>query len=208
MSGRDPQAGSGFTPPADPFASSADDSIAATDEFLHSLDTEHELPAHAAGDKNSWSAGDQARQGSSDAGNKTQEATGTLSDKADAVTGKAQEKAGQVSDKADEVTGKAKEKAGEMSDKAHDKADQGIDAAASGLGSAADTLRQQGEQRGGTVGTAAARTADTLESASHYLRDKDSDQLMNDLESLVRQKPVESLLVAAGVGFILSKLFR
>lgn len=201
MSTRDPQYGSGSTPPADPFSSSADDSIAATDEFLHSLDTEKELPAHASSDRGSSSASDKAHQGTSDVKQKTQEVADTVSAKSDDVSSKVQDKAGELSDK-------AQDKAGEMSDKAHDKADKGIDAASSGLGSAADTIRQQGEQRGGTVGTAATRTADTLESASKYLRDKDSDQLVKDLESLVREKPVESLLVAAGVGFILSKLFR
>lgn len=201
MSSRDPLYGSKSSQPTDPFASTADKSIAATDEFLHNLDTEKELPAHTTSDHGSSSASDKAQQGASDMKQKAQSS-------ADELTGKAQEKAGQLSDKADEVTGKAQEKAGEMSDKAHDQADKGIDAASSGLGSAADTIRQQGEQRGGTVGTAATKTADTLESASKYLRDKDSDQLVKDLESLVREKPVESLLVAAGVGFLLSKLFR
>jgi ElaB/YqjD/DUF883 family membrane-anchored ribosome-binding protein len=102
----------------------------------------------------------------------------------------------------------AQEKAGELGGKAQDKADQGMDAAASGLGQAANMLRQQGEQRGGGVGNAASKTADTLESASHYLRDKDTDQLMTDLQSFVRQKPVESVLIAAGIGFVLSKIVR
>ncbi len=208
MSSRDPLSGSKSSQSTDPFASTADKSVAANDEFLHGLDTEKELPAHTSSNRGSSSASDKAQQGTSDVKNKTQEAADKIGAKADEVSGKAQQKAGQLSDKADEVTGKAQEKAGEMSDKAQDKADQGIDAAASGLGSAADTIRQQGEQRGGTAGTAAAKTADTLESASKYLRDKDSGQLIDDLESLVRQKPVESLLVAAGVGFILSKLFR
>lgn len=190
MSDRDPQFGAGSEAQADPFASSVDDSMAATDEFLKGLDTEKELQDHASETDHSWTGSATAPRETDDVKNKTHEATDTLSNKAD------------------DATGKAQEKAEELSDKAHDKADQGMDAAASGLGSAADTLRQQGEQRGGTVGTAAAKTADTLESASKYLRDKDSDQLVKDLESLVREKPVESLLVAAGVGFLLSKLFR
>jgi ElaB/YqjD/DUF883 family membrane-anchored ribosome-binding protein len=50
--------------------------------------------------------------------------------------------------------------------------------------------------------------ADKLDAASVYLRDKDSQQLMADLEALVRRKPTESLLVAAGVGFLFSKILR
>lgn len=92
--------------------------------------------------------------------------------------------------------------------KAQDKADQGIDAATSGLTQAADMLRSQGEQQGGSVGSVATKTAERLDSASQYLQGKDSEQLLNDLEALARRKPVESLLVAAGVGFVLSKVLR
>jgi ElaB/YqjD/DUF883 family membrane-anchored ribosome-binding protein len=37
------------------------------------------------------------------------------------------------------------------------------------------------------------------------LRGRDSEQLISELESLVRSKPVESLLVAAGIGYLLSR---
>lgn len=214
MSSRDRFPGYESGKPTDPFSSSADESIAATDDFLSDLgsgkspDPHSTHPSSPSSSTSDQSGNDRAKQGSEDVKQKMQEAAGTASSKADELTSKAQDKAGEVQDKAKDLASTAQEKAGEVQGKAQDKADQGIDAAASGLGSVADTIRQQGEQRGGSVGSAATRTADTLEHASQYLRDKDSDQLLNDLESLVRQKPVESLLVAAGVGFILSKLFR
>jgi hypothetical protein len=37
------------------------------------------------------------------------------------------------------------------------------------------------------------------------LRGRDSEQMMSDLEELVRKKPLESLLVAAGVGYLISR---
>lgn len=127
------------------------------------------------------------------------------------ATGKAQEKGKEAVDsvrqKTSEVADKAQEKVSEVSGKAQEKADQGIDKASSGLGQAADMLRQQGEQRGGTVASAATMTAEKLDGAGQYLKDKDTDQLLTDLESLIRRKPVESLLVAAGAGFLLSKIF-
>jgi ElaB/YqjD/DUF883 family membrane-anchored ribosome-binding protein len=115
-----------------------------------------------------------------------------------------QQAAGQVSDKGQHLADSARQAGGQ----AQQKADEGMDRAASGLGQAAETLREQGQQRGGTVGNVAGTTADKLDLASQYLRDKDTDQLLNDLESLVRRKPVESVLTAAGIGFVLSKLFR
>jgi ElaB/YqjD/DUF883 family membrane-anchored ribosome-binding protein len=114
----------------------------------------------------------------------------------------------QAADMAREKGEEAKQKASEMGHRAQDKADEGMEKAAAGLGQAAEKIRSQGQQHGGTVATAATRTADSLDSASQYLRDKDTDQLLSDLESLVRRKPVESLLAAAGIGFVLSKLVR
>jgi len=108
----------------------------------------------------------------------------------------------------EELGGAARAKIDDLGASAQAKADEGLEAAASGLGQAAETLREQGEGRGGAAGTAATRAADALDSASTYLRDKDSDQLLTDLEELVRRKPVETLLAAAGIGFVLSKLLR
>jgi len=169
-----------------------------------------------------YQSGD-AGQSSSKAQRKAEEMSGQVQDKASEMSGHAQDKAsevpGKAQDKASEVSGKAQDKASEVSDraqdkvsemsgKAQDKADQGMDAAASGLGQAADKLREQGEHREGAVGNAAAKTADTLDGASQYLKDKDTAQLMDDLEAFVRQRPVESLLIAAGIGIVLSKIVR
>lgn len=126
---------------------------------------------------------------------------GTTGDKA---KGKAQEAEGKAKDAAETAKAKTDQAAGQ----AQAKADQSMDQAATGLGTAADKLREQGAQQGGTAGNAAAKTADTLDSASGYLRDKDTNQILDDVEALVRRRPVESLAVAAGVGFVLSKIFR
>lgn len=132
---------------------------------------------------------------------------GSTVDKAKDVAGQAQEKATQAVDT-------AKEKAGQAADQATTKVDAGMDKAAGGLETLAGTLRERGESMGGSGGTASAvqtaatTAAGTLDSAAQYLREKDTDQLMADLEALVREKPVQSLLVAAGVGFLLSKALR
>lgn len=127
-----------------------------------------------------------------------------MSDKANEAKAKGQQAMDQASQKGQQ----AKEKAGQAAHQAEAKADQGMDKTASGLDQAADKLREQGGQQGGTMGSMASTTADTLESASSYLRDKDTNQLMDDLESMIRRKPTESLLAAAGIGFVLSKIFR
>ncbi|MDQ3655525.1 MAG: CsbD family protein [Chloroflexota bacterium] len=199
MSNRDPISSKPFSPSNDPFAPTSDDPLATTPGRTDVPLTE---PLDRANDAyvDPMGRNDASRQG------QASDKAGQAKEKAGDMAGKAQEKAGQAQAKAGEVVGKAQEMAGEAGEKMHSRTDQGIDTAASGLGQAAGMLRQQGEQREGTVGTAATKTADTLESASSYLQEKDADQLMSDLESLVRRKPVESVLVAAGIGYVLSRI--
>lgn len=126
----------------------------------------------------------------------------------------AADQAKQVADQAKQATGqamdKAGEKAGQVANQASAAADQGINKAAEGLDQAADMIREKGKQVGPGTGvqSSAVMVADKLDAASGYLRDKDSDQLVADLEALVRRKPAESLLVAAIAGFFLSKILR
>lgn len=120
----------------------------------------------------------------------------------------AQQAMGTAQQKGQQVAQTVQQQASQLGGQAQQKTDQGMDLAASGLGQAAQTIRQQGTQTGNsTVSGVATSAANTLDSASQYLRDKDTAQLFDDLEALVRRKPVASVLVAAGVGFVLSKLF-
>ncbi len=137
------------------------------------------------------------------------------SQEASSTPDQAKEKATQAVDTAKEKTTQAvdtaKEKADQVADQASTKADMGLDKAAAGLGKAADMLHEKSQgadgQSGGLTGLA-SQTADKLDGAAQYLKDKDSSQLMADLEGMVRQKPAQSLLVAAGIGLLLSKIMR
>lgn len=194
MSNRDPISSNPFSSSNDPFAPKSDDPLATTPGRT-------DVPLTEPLDRANDAYVDPMGQNDPSVQGKAGEKAGQAKDKAEDVAGKAQEKAG-------ELGGQAKEKASQAGEKIHSGSDKGIDAAASGLEQAATMLRKQGEQREGTIGTAAAKSADTLETASTYLHEKDTDQLMTDLESLVRKKPVESVLVAAGIGFVLSKIVR
>ncbi len=123
--------------------------------------------------------------------------------------------AGSAMDQAKQQAGQAvdtaKEKAGQVAEQASTAADTGLDKAAGGLDKAADLLRQRSEGMGGQGGgmqSALSMAAGRLDQAAQYLKDKDSQQLMTDLEGMVRQKPTQTLLIAAGVGFLLSKVVR
>lgn len=112
-------------------------------------------------------------------------------------------------DKAKEAFGGVQQKAGEIGDQAASKVDAGKDKAADGLESLASTLRDKGQFIGdGRVQNIATAAVDKIESGSVALRTMNTDQVVADIESFIRRKPVESLLVAVGAGFLLSRTFR
>lgn len=128
--------------------------------------------------------------------------------KADDMKHKGQHMAEEGKQRGQEVAGQARERADQMASEAQHRADEGIGRASEGLGTAADKLREQGDQQGGKTAEYASVAADKLDEASGYLRDKGSDDLLNDLEDLIRRKPMESLLAAAGIGLLLSRIVK
>ncbi len=146
----------------------------------------------------SWEASQHPESGTSD----------QMRNAADDAMQKGSEAKDTSQQKGQEAVDTAKQKAGDAAQTAQQRADQGMHKAAEGIDQAAEKLRQRGAEQGGTMGSVATTAADTLDSASHYLRDKDTNQLMDDLEAYIRQNPTQSLLIAAGVGFVLSKVFK
>lgn len=116
------------------------------------------------------------------------------------------DKAKDTMNKARDAMGDVQQKATEMTDQAGQKADVTKDKAASGLDSLAGTLRDRGQSMGdGQMGQMATMAADRLEQGAEMLRSKDTDQLVMELEDVIRRRPVESLLVAAAAGYLLSR---
>ncbi|HEX5498511.1 MAG TPA: hypothetical protein VFX03_04755, partial [Thermomicrobiales bacterium] len=109
---------------------------------------------------------------------------------------------------AGEAVDTVKEQLASATTRASEIAGKGVDSAASGLNKAADKLRDMSSSEGtqGKASTAAVKAADTLDSASRFLQHADTGTWVDDVQSIVRQHPTQSLLVAAGAGFLLSKL--
>lgn len=113
----------------------------------------------------------------------------------------------QAMEQADKVISTATQKAGAMAGQASSSMDAGMEKASAGLDALAGTIRDKSQSLGGAE-SVATMAADKLESGAELIRGQNTDQLVSELEALVRRKPVESMLVAAGVGFILSKALR
>jgi ElaB/YqjD/DUF883 family membrane-anchored ribosome-binding protein len=99
-----------------------------------------------------------------------------------------------------------KDKAKDVGEKAQEKADAGMDKAAEGMQSAAEQVREKAQARGGMTAEAGTKVADTVERGAEYLRDHDSQQLMDDLERFVRDHPMQAVAGAVVGGFILGRL--
>jgi len=97
---------------------------------------------------------------------------------------------------------------GGLAQQAEQKAEAGLQKSAEGLKKAADMARSATEDRGGPVGTVGSQAAVVLDKGANLLEKGDTEQIIQDLEALIRRRPMESLLVAAGAGFIVSKAMR
>ncbi|MEZ5333616.1 MAG: DUF883 C-terminal domain-containing protein [Thermoanaerobaculia bacterium] len=106
------------------------------------------------------------------------------------------------------------EKASEAAEKAGAAASETIDQARAKFAEVADAARRGSSkvrEAAGRAGTAAREKADV---AVEQLRGgydrvhKDFDKLRGDVETYVRDNPSKSVLMAAGVGFLLGVLMR
>jgi ElaB/YqjD/DUF883 family membrane-anchored ribosome-binding protein len=67
------------------------------------------------------------------------------------------------------------------------------------------------EQAGGVqqrAGHVAVRAGEALDSGAEYLRSHDPDEMRDDLERSIRERPLLSVGIAVGAGFLLARLLR
>lgn len=102
-----------------------------------------------------------------------------------------------------------KDKVSEAGRTAADKIDEKRGAAAGGLEKAASALHEKAESLPGgeKVTSLAHATADKLSSTADYVRDHNVNRMMSDVETVVKNNPGPSLLVAAAVGFLVGRAF-
>lgn len=112
-----------------------------------------------------------------------------------------------MSQTAETVKNKAQEygnKAQEFGATAMNKAKDTTTAVGQSMGSLAGTIRDNAPQ-GGTMGSAATAVADGLQATGSYLQEKGFEDMIADLTSFVRRYPMQSLLLGAGIGYLLSR---
>jgi len=73
---------------------------------------------------------------------------------------------------------------------------------ASGLHAAASSIRKGGRQGSKAIENLAESAANTLDGAGSYVKKHDLKRAIGESRHLVRRYPVESLVLAAGIGFL------
>ncbi|MEO6879185.1 MAG: hypothetical protein ABI205_11945 [Gemmatimonadaceae bacterium] len=132
-------------------------------------------------------------------------------------------------DRARDVAGSAQDKLADVGSTVRDRAGHMKDSLADALETGADKLRQRANTTGqgaalagatsaGSVATAIAsdgrlaevggKVASGMDATAGWLRDADLDGLKTGLEKQVKDHPGRTLLIAAGVGYLLGKALR
>lgn len=141
-------------------------------------------------------------------------ATQQESDLTGTAVGDAGGKAQGVQTKVAEVKQLAKDNAAKVSTQAADKARQFAQQGQTKAGGALDQLTQMlndaagqvDEKLGGQYGGYARQAATTIQGFSDQVKNKDVDELVDDVRAFVRQSPAVAIGVAAAVGFVVARV--
>ena len=158
-------------------------------------------------------------------------AAGTTADVGQAYPHRTNEPPHGLADRARDAAGTAQDKLADVGSTVRDRTGQMKNSLADALHSGADKLRQRsgtpaapgasstqlaGATDAGSVAVPADsrtaqmgnRVASGMDAAADWLRDADLDGLKTGLERQVKEHPGRTLLIAAGVGYLLGKAFR
>jgi hypothetical protein len=132
----------------------------------------------------------------SDADNLADKAKGGLKDAAD----KAKSGLGSAKERATELKATLADKLEAGAEKLRSHSQSGSYAGATGQGSVATDS--------GALGQVSDKLATGMKASADFLRNADLDNMKSGIEKQVRENPGRSLLIAAGLGYLLGKAFR
>jgi hypothetical protein len=183
-------------------------------------------------ERNDFSGGSSTTSGGSNAGgglgstgsSSTTGNTGNTGSTSGSQSAGASATADSVADRARDVAGQAQEKLADVGSAVRDKTGNLKDSLVGALETGADKLRKtagQGGQLAGATGVGSSaiasegnitavteRVAGGMQSTADWLRDADIDGLKSGLERQIKEHPGRTLLMAAGLGYLLGKAFR
>ncbi|HWQ11461.1 MAG TPA: hypothetical protein VNL77_01605 [Roseiflexaceae bacterium] len=118
---------------------------------------------------------------------------------------------GEIVDDARMKTGQAidaaRQKTAEATAAASDKAADVMTAAGDRMNTLAQTVREKAPAEG-PAREIASTAADALERSGRYLQEADPSTVRYDLERIIREHPIEAMLVGLGIGYLLARSIR
>jgi hypothetical protein len=118
---------------------------------------------------------------------------------------KAQEVAGQAQERVQDAAHQAKGRLREQVDQRSTQAGEQINTVAEDVRSVAEELRTQGKD---TPARYAEQAAEKAQQAGEWLRDRDGDQLLREVEDFARRKPWAIAAGGLALGFAASRLLK
>jgi len=114
------------------------------------------------------------------------------------------------SDSMADAANRAQEQAKRYGQRAMDAVESGRESAAKGLDNAAAGIRSKADSLpgGAEVSRFARRAADKIGGAAEYLREHEVKDMMSEVESFVKEHPAQALLGAVVVGFLAGRSMR
>jgi ElaB/YqjD/DUF883 family membrane-anchored ribosome-binding protein len=137
---------------------------------------------------------------------RAQEAADKVRQRAQDASHEAADRASDVRDRVQDTAEQVRQHAEDASHEAADRVDSAMTSTGDRLHDAARTIRERAPS--GQVGEVADKAADALEQGGDYLRRSDVSAVRSDLETIVREHPIQALAVGFGVGFMIARSLR
>lgn len=141
------------------------------------------------------------------AADRAKQAGEKASDLAQSAVDKVKQTASDLSSKdPSEIVDDARAKVAEVGDAAASKVDSAMTATGEQMSTLAQTVRENAPE--GKAGEVASKAADALDRGGEYLQVADLQMVRGDLERVIREHPIESLLVGVGLGYLVARATR
>jgi hypothetical protein len=139
------------------------------------------------------------------AGTSTPPSTGSTDGAAAQAQEKAQEVAGQAKEQAQQAAGQAKDQLRTQIDQRSTQAGEQVSEHADSLRKVSETLREQGQDKPAQL---AEQAATKIEDVGSYLKNRDADTILSDVEDFARKQPVAVIAGGLALGFFASRFLK
>jgi ElaB/YqjD/DUF883 family membrane-anchored ribosome-binding protein len=122
-------------------------------------------------------------------------------------TGESGDQLEHARERVEEALESGRERAGEIAESGRNRVAGQLES----LGHRIEDRAREMEQAGGVkarAGHVARRAGEALDDSADYLRTHDTEEMRDDLERAIRDRPLLSVGIAAGAGFLLARILR